>query len=195
RATAGSVVATVPIGRVVWPPAFGSDGVYVWAMDPATGRALFRTDGTPAGTTQVGALGALPWAGAVAVNAIGAGNRMFVAASDGTNGVEPWISDGTAAGTRPLADLNANGGSDPPFLGTAGARCFFIADDGVRGRELWQLDLAAVGAANAQSFGDGCSGAAGTPRLTADGIPHVGATGFGLLLERGRPQGLAIWAA
>jgi ELWxxDGT repeat protein len=29
----------------------------------------------------------------------GAGNRLFLAATDGVSGLEPWISDGTAAGT------------------------------------------------------------------------------------------------
>jgi len=34
------------------------------------------------------------------------GDRVLFIANDGTNGYEPWVTDGTAAGTKPVADLS-----------------------------------------------------------------------------------------
>ena len=55
-------------------------------------------------------------------------------------GREPWVSDGTPAGTQLLADLAAVGGSAPTGFVQAGGYVLFIADDGVTGRELWRTD-------------------------------------------------------
>lgn len=59
-------------------------------------------------------------------------------------GCELWRSDGTAAGTLLLDDLNPTGNSSPSrFFWHAGlATLFFNADDGVHGDELFQRTLA-----------------------------------------------------
>jgi ELWxxDGT repeat protein len=68
------------------------------------------------------------------------GNRLLFAARD-EGGVEPWVTDGTPAGTRRLLDLQPGpGGSAPDGLVSAGERAFFSADDGSHGRELWESD-------------------------------------------------------
>ena len=68
------------------------------------------------------------------------GNKLLFVANDGTNGREPWVSDGTAAGTFMLKDINpgfvfSNGGGaaidsigviDIPGVGLRG---YFGADD------------------------------------------------------------------
>jgi ELWxxDGT repeat protein len=69
------------------------------ADDGSTGPALWRSDGTPAGTTLVedlfGASGSFPApAQARAVGPLG-----FFVVADGFTGTQPWRSDGTAAGT------------------------------------------------------------------------------------------------
>lgn len=67
-------------------------------------------------------------------------------ASLAETGAELWITDGTEAGTRLLADLRPGAaGSDPRDGTVAGGRLFFTADDGVHGRELWLTDGTAEG--------------------------------------------------
>src|SRR5439155_18113329 len=59
----------------------------------------------------------------------------------GANGREPWVSDGTAAGTHIIRDLLPGSESSDPFtLGAINGLVFFRADDGIHGRELWRTD-------------------------------------------------------
>lgn len=67
-------------------------------------------------------------------------------ASLAETGAELWITDGTEAGTRLLADLRSGAaGSDPRDGTVAGGHLFFTADDGRHGRELWVTDGTAEG--------------------------------------------------
>ncbi|HEX6813647.1 MAG TPA: hypothetical protein VF384_18655 [Planctomycetota bacterium] len=185
--------AALPVPRVVHRPVRGSDAVYLVTEEPVEGRVVYRTDGTSAGTMRATRVGQGPGAGVFAFEALGAGNRLFLAASDGSSGSEPWIGDGTSSGTQLLADLHPNGNSNPQLLGVAGTRAFWIADDGIVGRELWKVDLGAVGAANVQSIGAGCVGAGGVPRLSADGLPLPGTGTLALTMDRAAPSSLALW--
>src|SRR5262249_39719521 len=55
-----------------------------------------------------------------------------------THGRELWRSDGTAAGTVLVKDINpGSGSSNPEGLTLSGGHLFFTADDGVHGVELW----------------------------------------------------------
>jgi ELWxxDGT repeat protein len=187
---AGGIVS-LPVPAVVEAPVVGTDGVYLVTADPVAGRALYRTDGTAAGTTFVSAMGSGA-AGVLTAAPIGAGNRLFLAGDAGANGVEPWISDGTAAGTLPLGDLHVGGSSNPQWLGVAGRTGYFLAEDGTHGRELWKVELGAIGAANVQPFGAGCPGAAGVPRVAIDGVPRPGGAPL-LELDRAPPASIALW--
>jgi ELWxxDGT repeat protein len=87
------------------------------------------------------------------------GNRMFYAANDAT-GVEPWVSDGTAAGTNRITDLAVSGqtgSSDPGDPRAVGEHAFFIANDNHHGRELFVTDGTA---ANTRMVRDIAPGAA-----------------------------------
>ncbi|MEA2694872.1 MAG: hypothetical protein QOJ16_4259 [Acidobacteriota bacterium] len=109
----------------------------------AEGRALWRSDGTAAGTTKVLAfpgettdLFHLQPAG-LTVAAV----RLFFAADDGVHGRELWASDGTAAGTVLVSDIEPGPDSSRPTgLTAAGGRLFFSTYDGRHGRELWESD-------------------------------------------------------
>ncbi len=67
------------------------------------------------------------------------GTRVFFAATSPSDGRELWVTDGTAAGTHELKDINPTGSSSPSSLVVAGNRLFFNATDGsVSG--LWVTD-------------------------------------------------------
>jgi ELWxxDGT repeat protein len=69
------------------------------------------------------------------------GDRLFFAARDHDHGRELWVTDGTAAGTHRVRDVQPGpGSSEPRELTAAGGLFFFTADDGEHGRELWVSD-------------------------------------------------------
>lgn len=127
--------------------------VYFSASDgttaPGTGTELWVSDGTAAGTTQVkdinvGTLSSSPSQLRVF------GGKLLFSASDGTTapatGTELWTSDGTAAGTVQVLDINAGTVSSSPssFVDFAGA-VYFSALTAANGRELWKTDGTAAG--------------------------------------------------
>ncbi|HXU33495.1 MAG TPA: ELWxxDGT repeat protein, partial [Thermoanaerobaculia bacterium] len=105
---------------------------------------LWVTDGTPAGTlplTGSGTVLGLPQRDYRGFLAPGT-ERLFFAAGDGIRGGELWTSDGTAGGTRMVADLAPGlATSNPQSITSFRDRIFFVADDG-RGASLWSVDAA-----------------------------------------------------
>lgn len=83
---------------------------------------------------------------------------MYLQANDGTHGSEPWLSDGTIAGTRMLKDINPGGAaSEATWFCYYKGKTYFSASDGVNGKELWVTDGTA---ANTQMLADLNPGAA-----------------------------------
>ena len=74
--------------------------------------------------------------------------------NDGSDGYELWRSDGTAAGTTMVKDLNAvaASGSVRDSLTNVNGTLFFSANDGSSGRELWRSDGTAAGTAPVLPF-------------------------------------------
>ena len=100
-----------------------------------TGGSLWQTDGTTAGTHLVAPATAGPTGGLA--NQLGrpgglvdAGNgRLLFAADDGLTGVEVWSTDGTAADTAEVRDVNATtADSSPHDFATIGSRVLFDAN-------------------------------------------------------------------
>lgn len=109
------------------------------AAAPASGRELWASDGTPAGTVLVRDVAPGPQ-GAALHSLTAAFGRLVFAANDGERGLETWASDGTAAGTTLVHDLAPGpASSNPGEFTVAGSLVFFVADDNVRGAELWAL--------------------------------------------------------
>ena len=159
-----------------------------WADDGVRGREPWVTDGTAAGTRLVADIlpGAGPGPGPSGPSpsgffAVGDGRAVFWT-SDGTHGSEPWVTDGTAEGTRLVADIWPGGGgissssssvSGPPG-GTGGlvalgdGRVLFSARDPIHGTELWVSDLTAEGTRLAGDINTALQGfASGSPSVFA----------------------------
>ena len=84
------------------------------------------------------------------------GSQVFFAATTAAHGRELWVTDGTKAGTREVADINATpgAGSDPEQLTAMGTKVYFFADDGT-GRALWKSDGTPAGTKRLGGAGDG----------------------------------------
>ena len=106
------------------------------------GEALWASDGTATGTRRLRALRSDPTR---AFTAACLAEVCLFAADDGVHGIEPWRSDGHAAGTAPVADLLPGvAGSHAYGFAAAGRRAVFLADDGAHGIEIWQSDGSAA---------------------------------------------------
>ncbi len=161
----------------------GEDAVHgreLWVADPLLGTFQLVADLAP---------GVL--SGVLSAEVCGDGDLVFCAGSDGTDGCEPYLADGTPTGMRRLVDVAVgSGSSNPTLLAVAGERVYFLADDGVTGRELWQAPLAVVGAASIQSVDAGCLGLHGKPVLSVTAVPTLGSSSFGYELAEVRSSAL-----
>lgn len=119
----------------------GGDGaIWFFNSTAAAGKELWRSDGTPEGTSMVadirlGSNPGIPAAGLSALVPRGPG-VCFVGQTDSLDR-EPWCSDGTEEGTKRLADINPGpSGSDPAWLTPVGDVLAFVATAGAD-RELY----------------------------------------------------------
>ena len=107
--------------------------LFFTANDGTNGHELWKSDGTAAGTVLVKDI--YPGSGnsfaRFSVNLTNVGGTLFFTANDGVNGTELWKSDGTAAGTVLVKDINPGSSSSyPRYLTNVGGTLFFTANDG-----------------------------------------------------------------
>jgi ELWxxDGT repeat protein len=129
-ATSGLVVPR-SMGGPLPSGVLGSDGIYFTASTGGNPfpRALWRSDGTEAGTLQYAAL---PGNFVDSDLAQFQGKIFLAAGTADTGGEELWVSDGTPAGTHLFADLvPGQVGSSPTGLSVVNNRLFFEAYTGV----------------------------------------------------------------
>jgi ELWxxDGT repeat protein len=100
------------------------------------GAELWISDGTEAGTQmlkdihtgQANAFDTLY--GAIKFSPIYYKGKIYFAAKNNTNNLEPWFSNGTANGTLCLKEINSNGSSNPTSFIVCNDLLYFIAWDG-----------------------------------------------------------------
>ncbi len=96
-----------------------------------TEGGLYKTDGTAAGTSRVAVLEGLS---DTAPAPVVIGSTLYFV----LYGTQLWRSNGTAAGTLMVRDLEEDfGGADIQHLMVAGTRLYFTCSDSTHGRELW----------------------------------------------------------
>jgi ELWxxDGT repeat protein len=143
------------------------DYVYFFATSAASTSELdlFRTDGTPQGTTFVSAVGSpdsLPLSFPRSV-VMGGTLYFFVRAKAGAV-MRLWATDGTQAGTVMIREFSS---SFEPYPTVMGSRLYFAAGD-AGDTELWSSDGTTAGTTRVIDLRTGTS--ASTPRyLTAIG--------------------------
>lgn len=117
---------------------------YFLAMDAVAGHELWKSDGTTAGTARVkdiypGTLSGAPGGGGTSM--VTFGSYVLFRGSTADAGTEPWISDGTEAGTRLLSDIAPGITSSTPYdFLVVGTRAFFVARPDGSNFRLWVTD-------------------------------------------------------
>ena len=122
--------------------------VLFYANDVTHGRELWVSDGTTDGTTMLIDLqpGPLGSSGSGGRSFVQIGDKVIINADVDAVGNELWVTDGTAAGTTLLKDINpGETSSTPNGLYKFGNSALFAARDGVNGEELWITDGTSAG--------------------------------------------------
>jgi ELWxxDGT repeat protein len=162
---AGVAAAQVPVlVKDINPATASSDptefvglggSVYFAAGTAATGRELWRTDGTPAGAVLVKDIVAGP-GGSGPRNLTVVGGTLYFTADDGVHGEEVWKSDGTASGTVLVRDICAGSCTSNPRLLTAVAGVLYFGANAYYAYErVWRTDGTGPGTAVAADLSPG----------------------------------------
>jgi ELWxxDGT repeat protein len=170
-----------------------SDCLFFGADDGSHGVELWQSDGTVTGTRLVrdirpGPNGSWPGSGVLPMVL---SDTLFFVADDGSHGLELWKTDGSAADTVLVKDVNPGaGGLGGPLNYWLPAvfsdTLFFNADDGSSGTELWRSDGTPTGTVRVADINPGTRGSYPRwMRVAGDTLFFSADDGF---------HGLELWA-
>jgi ELWxxDGT repeat protein len=160
---------------IVWEVLVLAGRYYFTATIKDQGEELWVSDGTKAGTRQLthfANAGAFHYSEApLFLPTLTAGSRVVFTADDGVHGAEPWVTDGTPAGTRLLRDLcPGTCWSGVIERAVIGSRLIFATTTPAHGLELWATDGTPAGT---RILRDICRGACTSSPL-AFGMARLG---------------------
>ena len=154
---------------------FFAGGTSVGGGTPQPPAALWRSDGTAAGTRLVKVV-APPQSVGIGLpfrlpELTVAGDHLFFRAQDDVHGAELWATDGTPEGTAIVKDIHPGPGSSLlDGLAAAGGTLYFTATDGEHGVELWQSDGTAEGTVMVEDLVPGPAPSNPEQLTAADGL-------------------------
>ena len=124
-----------------------ADRLYFSAMDSASDREPWYTDGTGPSTRILKRIDPSGTSGSDPKDFIALGSKVLFTATTGVHGREVWVTDGTAAGTMMVKDLKPGAASsDPDQLVLFNGKVWFVANDGLTmNRNLYATDGTAAG--------------------------------------------------
>jgi len=187
----------------------GSELIFVTG-DYVTGQELWKTDGTVLGTVQLKDIGQ----GAVPIPSVKGqlapegflklGSIAYFTAADPAGGAELWRTDGTAAGTFQVLDLEPGvDGSNPHDGVVHGGSLYFFAADGPDKQGLFQSDGTSSGTTLVRDFDWPIGGTTG-PEPSPGGLTSLGsnfyfwagevATDYELWTSDGTAVGTSLFA-
>ena len=152
------------------------NGKFIFTASTVTdGREIWVTDGTAAGTTMIKNIG--PGAKDYLTFQDGStlfhsdGSKAYFFANDSIHGAEPWVSDGTAAGTMMLKDINpgiAKSLTSSQFA-TLNGKTYLIANSPAEGTEIFETDGTTAGTHLLTDFFPGTPGGVSADLLALNG--------------------------
>jgi ELWxxDGT repeat protein len=195
----GTAAGTVLVRDIYPGSVFGVDSafspfvnvngtLFFQASDPDTGKELWKSDGTEAGTVVVKDIVPGPGSSAAGFwwSVVGVGGTLFFQAFHPDTGHELWKSDGTEAGTVLVKDIVGGAGSSRAApLADIGGVLIFAATEPATGQELWRSDGTEGGTV---LIGEIVPGAGST------GVSRWGTLGNSLVFFASQPwTGFELW--
>jgi ELWxxDGT repeat protein len=132
---AGNALAAVG-GKIFFAANTASTGSELWVTTGSAATTSMVIDILPGSQSGFGSSFTTSTHHIVGMN----GQAYFAAKSSTTLGVELWKSDGTAAGTAMVKDINPLGDSSPADLINVNGTLFFTAQNSSGGIDLWKSD-------------------------------------------------------
>ncbi len=165
--------------------------LYFAANDGSTGRELWRTDGSSAGTSLVRDIfsGSSSSSPEHLTNSEGV---LYFTAKDAASGQELWKSTGTDTGTTLVRDIRVGTqGSYPQQLTDVAGALYFSTNDGSSGTELWKSNGTGSGTARLKDMRIGAESSYPSSLTNVSGTLYFSANDGALGAELWKSDGTA----
>jgi len=120
------------------------DDKFYFSADNGSGRELWVSDGTTAGTMLFEETNPDPTVGGNPELLTRVNDKIYFRTDNGVSGVELWSADGTPGGTMLVQDIEPGPvGSFPEQIFQTDSKIFVVVTTSPYGRELWVADISA----------------------------------------------------